>query len=216
MKQLYPDLWQTAPEHPIPAYPRLTTHAYLVLRRGGNVLFYSTGLSAEHPHLREVGGLAHQYLSHRDEVGPALARIKDAFGSRLCCHRLEAPAASEVCPVDVVFDRREVHLGDIEVIPTPGHTNGSTCFLVRSPEGRTYLFTGDTIFLSNGAWDTLVLEDKGGSRSDLKESVKLLRDLEPDVVISSASVGRVPFKEMQPGVWRSAMDEVLRDLSQAA
>jgi glyoxylase-like metal-dependent hydrolase (beta-lactamase superfamily II) len=229
MKQLYPDLWQTAPEHPVPAYPRLTTHAYLLVRRGGNVLLYSSGLSAEHPRIRKLGGLTHQYLSHRDEVGPALARIKEAFRSRLCCHRLEEPAAREFCPVDLTFDRREVHLDDVEVIPTPGHTSGSTCFLVRSPgaradlreglrpnEGRTYLFTGDTVFLSNGAWDTLVLQDKGGSTSDLKESVKLLRDLDPDVVISSASVGSISVKEMQPGAWRSAMDEVLRSLSQAA
>ncbi|MEW6297590.1 MAG: hypothetical protein AB1671_07595 [Thermodesulfobacteriota bacterium] len=45
------------------------------------------------------------------------------------------------------------------------------------------------------------------------DSLKLLRSLEPDVVISSASVGRVPFKEMAPGEWREVVDQTLRALS---
>ena len=36
----------------------------------------------------------------------------------------------------------------------------------------------------------------GGSKSDLKNSLMLLRDLGPAVVISSASIGAVPFKEL--------------------
>lgn len=35
----------------------------------------------------------------------------------------------------------------IEVIPTPGHTPGSTCYLVPGVNGQSYLFTGDTIML---------------------------------------------------------------------
>jgi hydroxyacylglutathione hydrolase len=123
-------------------------------------------------------------LSHRDEAAPALADIKRFFGSKLCCHRLEAEAVGKVTPVDCTFDRREVRLGNIEVIPTPGHTNGSVCFLVRSSHRRTYLFTGDTIYLNNGAWDTRV--NAGGSKSDLKNSLMLLRELEPKFVLSSA------------------------------
>jgi hydroxyacylglutathione hydrolase len=210
MKQLYPDLWQTNPEHP---FPHLTTHAYLLVRHEGNVLFYSFGHSGEHQHIQELGGITRQYLSHRDEAGSPLVRIRQRFGSKLCCHRLEEKAVSQVCPVDLTFQAREIHLGDIEVIPAPGHTDGSTCFLFTSPHGRTYLFTGDPIFPSNGSWDTFVMPQAGGRKSDLIDSLKLLRSLGPDVVISSASVGRVPFREMAPGEWPEVIDQTLRSLA---
>jgi len=38
--------------------------------------------------------------------------------------------------------------GNVEVIPTPGHTRGSVCFLAGSAEGKKYLFTGDSLFLA--------------------------------------------------------------------
>jgi hydroxyacylglutathione hydrolase len=210
MKQIYPDLWQTGPEHP---FPTLTTHAYFLVRPAGNVLFYSSGLSEDHQHMQELGGIIRQYLSHRDEAGPPLVRIKQMFGSELCCHRLEEQAVRKVCPVDLTFQAREIHLGDIEVISTPGHTDGSTCFLYQSPHGKTYLFTGDTIYPSNNSWETFVMPEAGGSTSDLRDSLTQLRSLEPDVVISSASVGRLPFKEMAPGEWQEVVDRALRSLS---
>jgi hydroxyacylglutathione hydrolase len=210
MKQIYPDLWQTHLEHP---FPNLTTHAYLLVRREGNVLFYSTGHAADYHHIQELGGITRQYVSHRDEAGPSLIRLKQMFNSTLCCHRLEETAVGAICPVDLTFHTREKHLGDIEVIPTPGHTDGSTCFLVESPHGKRYLFTGDTIFPSHHSWETYVMPQEGGRLSDLRDSLKLLQSLEPDVVISSASVGDVSFKEMSPGEWQEVVDQTLRTLS---
>jgi hydroxyacylglutathione hydrolase len=210
MKQIYPDLWQTGPEHP---FPSVITHAYCLVRGGGNVLFYSSGITENHQHVQDLGGIIRQYLSHRDEAGSALVRIKQMFGSALCCHRLEEKAVREVCPVDLTFQAREIHLGDIEVIPTPGHTDGSTCFLYKSPHGKTYLFTGDTIYPNDNAWGTLVWPGAGGSTSDLRDSLKQLRNLEPNVVISSASVGRWAFKEMSHGEWQVVVEQALRSLS---
>jgi len=210
MKQIYPDLWQTRAEHP---FPSVTSHAYLLVRDNDNILFYSSGVREEYQHIQALGGIAYQYLSHRDEVGAALAEIKELFGSKLCCHRLEEPAARRVTPVDCLFDKRESRLGNIEVIPTPGHTDGSVCFLVRSAHGKTYLFTGDTIYMNNGTWETRTNGYAGGSKSDLKNSLMLLRDLGRAVVISSASIGAVPFKEVSAEEWRSDIDNVLRTLS---
>ncbi|MEQ9892680.1 MBL fold metallo-hydrolase [Pectobacterium aroidearum] len=206
MKQLYPDLWQTRVQHP---FPGVNAYAYLLVQDTGNILFYSSELQEEYQHIQELGGIAYQFLSHRDEVGDALAAIKKRFGSRLCCHRLEAPLASKVTPVDDLFDEREIRQGNIEVIPTPGHTEGSVCFLVRSAYGHTYLFTGDTLYMNNGAWETRANWYGGGSKSDLKSSLMLLRELEPTVVLSSASVGAVPFKEVSAEEWKSGIDNVL-------
>lgn len=210
MKQIYPDLWQTEAEHP---FPSLTTHAYLLVREDGNVLFYSSSHPAEHEHIAGLGGLARQYLSHKDEVGPALAAIKSKFGSLLVCHRLEVDAVEKECPVDLTFESREVHLGNIEVIPTPGHTPGSACYLVSSVSGASYLFTGDTIFVGrDGTWTDGYLEGMSDMPT-LKQSLELLRGLTPDVVLSSASVGSVPYREVSPETWRAGVDEALRGLS---
>ena len=56
MKQIFPDLWQTRAEHP---FAGVTSHAYLLVRDTGNILFYSSGLKDEYQHIRELGGITH-------------------------------------------------------------------------------------------------------------------------------------------------------------
>jgi len=209
VKQISPDLWQTQTEHP---FYGVTSHAYLLTRIEGNILFYGTGVIEDMRSIQDLGGIVRQYLSHRDEAGPALMAIKDFFGSALCCHVLEAKAIRSSCPVDVTFNTHETHLGNIEVIPTPGHTSGSTCFVYRSPHGQTYLFTGDTIFPDGQVWGTRVQIFAGGRKSDLKRSLSLLRNLQPDLVISSASVGRAPVQPMLEGEWRTIVDGAISRL----
>jgi len=212
MKQIYPDLWRTAPEHPLPDdLPDLMMHAYLLVREQGNLLFCRSEHQADHQQIRDLGGITHQYLTHWHEAAPGLARIKEMFGSKLVCHRRAEHTVSQFSPVDLSFETRAVHLGDVEVIPTPGHTPGSTCFLFDSPHGKTYLFAGDTLFPSRGSWEALVWED--GNEAELRESLKLLRRLEPDVILCGASVGDVPFREMSQPEWHAALDQAARSLS---
>jgi hypothetical protein len=73
MKQLFTDVWQTTTESP---FPGLTTHAYFVTREGGNVLFYNTSQQRDIEQMAELGGVAFQFLSHRDELGPSLQTIR--------------------------------------------------------------------------------------------------------------------------------------------
>ena len=57
----------------------------------------------------------------------------------------------------------------IKVIPTPGHTMGSVCYMF-SEDGTDYLFTGDTVFAGSvGRTDM-----PGGSYELLKRSVAVL------------------------------------------
>jgi glyoxylase-like metal-dependent hydrolase (beta-lactamase superfamily II) len=191
MKQIYPDLWLTEPEHPFPEVPDLMMHAYLLRRDTGNVLFCRSEHDADHRHIHDLGGITHQYLTHWHEAAPGLARIKELFRSKLVCHRLAERAVSKFSPVELTFETREVHRGDLEVIPTPGHTVGSTCFRFKSPYGKTYLFLGDTIFPSRRSWQAVAFED--GNPSDLRKSLAMMRELEPDVVLCGASIGDVPF-----------------------
>ena len=210
MRQIYPDLWVTEPERLSPKSPDLTLHAYLLVRVTGNVLFCRSEHHADHLHMKALGGITHQYLTHWHEAAPGLASIKEMFGSKLACHRLAEEAVSKFSSVDVAFETREVHLGDIEVIPTPGHTPGSTCFRFRSPHGKTYLFVGDTLFPSRGRWRAVVFED--GNKSDLNDSLLMLRSVDLDVVLCGASVAAVPFKAMSRDEWHTALEQAARSL----
>lgn len=206
MQQLRPDLWQTAAEHPFG--PDVTTHAYLWCGPAGNVLFYNTGLADEIEAMAALGGVAWQYLSHRDEVSPSLAAIHARFGTRLRCHALEAPAAQAVTPVDATFDAAHLPLPGLEVIPTPGHTVGSTCFRVQGAAGN-YLFTGDSLFPDGDGWSTYVGTDQ---RATLAASLDRLRTPTPALVLASAARHPHGYRAVDAPQWQRVLDTAIADL----
>ena len=154
-------------------------------------------------------------MGHRDEAGGSLQNINEQFGSKLCCHINEAASIAQSCPVDITFSENVSHFSGIEIIHTPGHTIGSISFLYRSPLGRTYLFTGDTLFQTNGAWETIVFTGAGGSTKALIDSLSVVyRDLSPDVVIWSASGGgESTFVEPTKDEWLDIIDSTIESLS---
>jgi glyoxylase-like metal-dependent hydrolase (beta-lactamase superfamily II) len=84
------------------------------------------------------------------------------------------------------FEKPESHFPDFEVIPTPGHTGGSTCFLWNDGQ-RRYLFTGDTIYLKDGEWVAAVLSVS--DRTAYLESLALIGELDFDVIVPSIARG---------------------------
>ncbi len=85
----------------------------------------------------ERGGIAHIFLTHRDDVADA-ARYAAHFRARRVIHRLEI--SSQPGTEVVLEGESPVGLGaDLVAIPTPGHTAGHCCLLFRD----RFLFTGD-------------------------------------------------------------------------
>jgi glyoxylase-like metal-dependent hydrolase (beta-lactamase superfamily II) len=212
MRRIQPDLWETEVESP---FPGLTTHAYLLLREGGNVFFYNTSQQQEIEALAPLGGVAFHYLSHRDEMGDSLRTIRERFGAKLGCHRREKDDCTKVCTPDILFDQRETYPDGIEVIPTPGHSPGSTCFLASAAAGKRYLFTGDTIyFAGDDQWRAGFIPGvtDPGEIGTLADSLRTLRQLEPDVVISSAFGGDAGYQKMSPRDWPAHVDRALEGL----
>jgi glyoxylase-like metal-dependent hydrolase (beta-lactamase superfamily II) len=86
--------------------------------------------------------VTHKHADHCD----ATADVARAFpGAQIVMHKADAhaigPLASKAIPVT---DGDELPFGDdasIRMLHTPGHTDGSSCFLFRST-----LFSGDTLF----------------------------------------------------------------------
>lgn len=206
MKRISEDIWQTATERPAPG---LSTHAYLFTREGGNILFYNTGLPDEIEAMAPLGGVLRQYLSHRDELGPSINTLAERYGNLFCAHRRERDECARIRVPDILLDGMETHLGAIDIIPTPGHSPGSTCFLVHGEGGRRYLFTGDTLFPTrDGTWRAGLIPGHHG-RSECLEmaaSLSLLRDLEPDMVLSSAFGDDAGYQRVRSGQWVAAVD----------
>lgn len=207
LTQIRDDLYQTRMDSP---FPGLTTHAYLWRRPVGNVLFYCPAGDADFDAIDELGGVKTQYLSHLDEAGPNLNRIAERFGRQLHAPAKELKAIAEHGRVDVPLDAvRHVDGNDVEVLPTPGHSPGSTCYLVTGAGGVRYLFTGDSIFpAGDGTWSTFVVPGRGDAAA-MRDSVRLLATVEPDIVISSAFAGETPIETVDAERWSKIIDQAL-------
>lgn len=203
MNEVYPNIWQTEIETP---FPGLNTRAYFIRRKSGNALFYNTSSADAMDEIEQLGGLDFQFLTHRHESGTSLKQIKERFNSQLCTSKTEAPFID--ASVDVVVTEPVSFGHDIEVILTPGHTDGGLSFVYYSPGGIKYLFTGDTLFQSNKEWSTFIVPSDGGSRGELLETLELYRDLKPDVVISSGYVGERCIVEIQQSKWSKTIDQI--------
>lgn len=207
------DLWETRAYSPAPG---LTTHAYLWTPRSNrNVLFYSPGTGDDFDEIADLGGIAHQYLSHQDEAGPALRQIADRFGARLHAPAAEVDAIREFAEPRVHLRDRHTDGNGVEVIPTPGHSPGSTCFLVTGLDGLTYLFTGDTVFLSEDVAWTAGFVPGVSDAAALKSSLRLLSTLAPDLVISSAFAGPAGAHALGDTRWATCAEQAICTLPAA-
>lgn len=209
MQKIQSDLWETKVEQPVKG---LTTRAYLLTRSEGNVLFYNTGHVEEIEAMEVLGGVAYQFLSHEDELGDSLKLIRKKYAAKLGGHLREKSEFERFVSPDLLFDQRRRYLDCIDVIPTPGHTPGSVCFLVQSKTGKSYLFTGDTLYLSKaGIWKAGYLPGYS-DRNTLIESLKLLQQLEPDYVMSSGSDGGGGYQAIDPDEWPDLVGRALLKL----
>lgn len=213
MKHVLRDLWETRTDSP---FPGLTTHAYLWTP--ANVLFYSPATDAEFDELAGLGGVRDQYLSHRDEAGPMLKSIAGRFGSTLHAPKDDIPDIRAHAHVDVPVSGRHTDYNGVEIIPSPGHSPGSVCYLVSGAEGQ-YLFTGDTLVRNaQGQWWAGYIEGFHQPRDaeTIAASLRVLADLTPDYVISSAFQGDSAVTRINPGHWRGHVAHAIAGLPTGA
>ena len=121
---------------------------------------------------------------HRDHIGDN-ARVAEQTGAQIAVHPLDADRLSDPRPLWAPFEippsvpaielaeGGEVRFGSVrlEVLHTPGHTEGSICLL--DPEGGR-LYSGDTLFA--GSFGRVDLP--GGSEEAMVASLDRLRRLD--------------------------------------
>ncbi len=89
-----------------------------------------------------MGGIAHIFLTHEDDVADA-TRYAQRFGARRIIHQTDAHAMPDAEDIVEGIDAM-VYRPEFRIIPVPGHTEGSLCLLYRN----RFLFTGDHLW-----WD---------------------------------------------------------------
>ena len=107
----------------------------------------------------------------------------------LVVHQADRAEAAERVEVGETFSERSTLGDDFELIPTPGHTPGATAYLWRH-NGHRYLFTGDTLYLSDGEWVAGVLASS--DREAYLASLELIGELDFDVIVPWAARAASP------------------------
>jgi glyoxylase-like metal-dependent hydrolase (beta-lactamase superfamily II) len=211
MKKIYPDLWQTAQEK---LFGTLNVRSYILEHEKGNVMFYYAPNVDDIQEIKSIGGITHHFLSHCHEVNQSLVNVKEVFQSKLCCHQNVEPYLQGIVVPDLLFGagENEMFFDDIEILYTPGHTSSNLCFYYKSPHGKSYLFTGDTLYLDDELWGTLIIPGEGGNKDDLIISLRQLRDLEVDAVICSVAIGENEIVEVTTNEWRNIINDQISNL----
>lgn len=198
-------LYASAPE-PLGFAAELNVRAFGLRRDRGSLLIYSvSGLDADSPMLDDLGGISRQYLNHSHQA----AFISDALSPPLFMHENERSSVAESRRVDQTFSKRHMLDEDFEVIPTPGHTSGATAFLWETDEHRV-LFTGDTIYLDEGEWGAVVLDQS--DRDLYIESLELIRELDFDVLAPWVARGPRYYQVTDEADARRRIDAIIARL----
>ena len=151
---------------------------------------------------------------HWDHIGDNAA-VADQTGALIAAHELDRHGLEnpkgfnipfEIPPSVPAVDLAEGHrirFGeiDLEVLHTPGHTEGSVCLLARS---ERLLFTGDTLFA--GGWGRIDLP--GGSEEQMVESLARLGGLDTDLGVLPGHGSKSTIEKEEP--WLRAVAEVRR------
>jgi glyoxylase-like metal-dependent hydrolase (beta-lactamase superfamily II)/ferredoxin len=139
-----------------------------------------------------MGGLAHIFLTHEDDVAEA-ARYASRFGAERIIHRADVHAMPDAEVIVEGTDAR-VYREEFRIIPVPGHTAGSLCLLYRD----RFLFTGDHLWWDPEARALNSPRQLVWNASALFESIRTLAQYSFDWVLAGHG-GRVqlPRPDMQ-------------------
>jgi glyoxylase-like metal-dependent hydrolase (beta-lactamase superfamily II) len=165
------------PATPLPFGEDIVVRSFLLERPQGNVLVYNApGIGAASADIQARGGASRLLINHAHE---ALYGPPDIDVPVFVHERDEAETARSL-RVAGTFTEREMIDPDLEIIPTPGHTPGTTAVLWDSGSHR-FLFTGDSLWINDSQWQAVVLGSS--DRTAYIDSLTTLRAVDFDVLV---------------------------------
>jgi glyoxylase-like metal-dependent hydrolase (beta-lactamase superfamily II) len=189
---------------PLPFDKTISVRAFLLERDEGDVIVYNApGLKASADEIRERGEVRRLLINHGHEgmFGPP------AIAAPVFVHERDRAELGTAILVAGTFSGREKIGADIEVIPIPGHTPGSTAYLWDNGV-RRFLFTGDSVWLDHGEWSAVVLDP--GGRQDYIDSLTLLHDLDFDVLVPwGATKDEPPVAAVSPAEAAERLETII-------
>ena len=175
------------PTSRLPYQTNVLLRSFLLPRPAGNVLIYnSPSLTAAAADIRGLGGATRLLVNHWHE---AMLFGRPDLDVPAFVSELDHEATARSMQVAGTFTGRQMIDDDLEAIPTPGHTAGTTSYLWDHGSHR-FLFTGDFIWIEDGEWKAVVIDDS--TRGDYLASLALVRDLDFDILVPWGTTGGGP------------------------
>ena len=201
MEEIYPYLFRTEPYN-LFAFNDFKVSAYFLVRPEGNLLLYSSKNIEEcFPFIEERGGVKATFITHSHEASPFCNVVADYFNVPFYSPKAESSEISRSCIVDQTYEGSFQFDDTFEIISTPGHTAGSSCFIWTAPDGKRILFSGDNLYpTSLNTWDGFALQK--GLIPAIIESLKKIQRLEIDVVVPTGhNIKDLYYKEVNREEW---------------
>ncbi len=176
LETVFPGLRSTPPSV-LPYDAEILVRSFLLERPAGNVIIYnSPGITSAAAHIRDAGGATRLLINHSHEAmyGDTAVEVP------VFVHERDRAEAARSMHVAGAITERQMIDDDLEVIPTPGHTAGTTSYLWDNGEHR-FLFTGDFVSIDHGGWRGVLLDPS--LRAPYLESLALIRELDFDVLV---------------------------------
>jgi hypothetical protein len=181
------------PTAPLPFLSGVVVRSFILEREQGNVIvFNAPGIPAARKEILT--------LSRPDPLNEAICGVPE-LNVPIFVH--ENDRAQTKLPIAGFFSKREKIGDDLEVIPTPGHTAGTTMFLWDNGDHRL-LFPGDSIWVQGGKWKAVLLGES--DREAYLTSLSHLIELDFDILVPWGSEEGQPYGY---GVTRAQVQENL-------
>jgi glyoxylase-like metal-dependent hydrolase (beta-lactamase superfamily II) len=174
------------PPAALPFLANAQVRSFILERPQGNAIVYnSPGLSEAMDEILALGDATRLLINHAHEAMYGTPRLDVP----VFVHERDRAETARGLPVAGTFAHRQMIDDDLEVIPTPGHTPGTTSYLWDSGRHR-FLFTGASLWVEHGDWKAVVLGDT--DRAAFLDSLRLMSDLDFDVLVPWVAVKGEP------------------------
>lgn len=199
---------RATPPAPLPFGQNVRARSFLLERpqgspQGNLIVYNAPGLTTAASAIRTAGGATRLLINHGHE---AMFGPQDVDAPVFVRER-DRDETTQSLRIEGTFIERQRLDGDFEVIPTPGHTLGTTVFLWDSGTHR-FLFTGDMLSTQNGEWEVVVLSSS--DRAAYLKSLALIRELDFDVLVPWVAVEGEPYIDVvSPPQVRERIDAII-------